>query len=135
MTRPAGVEIVPTRLGCTAVATSGVPPVRSLSGGQSDAHPPVHLILPPFSGVNTYTARPVPLTSTVPTPGTLWIERLLRPLLWVAMVVPEPVVVGAGATDDVLDALLPQAATSTASGAPRSTARDLIGLHPKLRET
>jgi hypothetical protein len=48
-------------------------PDGSTAGGHMAVQPPaaVQVTLPPFSDARTYRVRPLPLTRTVPSPGTL----------------------------------------------------------------
>ena len=129
MLPPEGFAMVPTKLGCTGEVVAGFPPASSKSGGHNDAHPPTHLIVPPFSGKNTYRVRPPPLVRIAPIPGALWVASLLIPPSAVLVVgVDALLVAGVAAGVDLLDdeLLLPQAAASSASGTTRSRAGDLI---------
>ena len=91
----------------------GLCPEDAVNGGHSEAQLPVHTTFPPFSGVNAYSVRPCALTSTLPKPEIIRVERA-------------PVVAGAlvAGVDDVaaevdlleLGLLLPHAAAIKASG-------------------
>jgi hypothetical protein len=82
-------------------------------GGHTAAHPPTHVTFWAWSGANAYSVRPLPSTSTVPTPGT---ERVFS---WTPLVEAGGFVVDAAAVadgEDELLLLLPQAAISSATG-------------------
>jgi hypothetical protein len=64
-------------------------PAETVNGGHTDAHPPVHAIVPPLSFVLRYNVIPLESTSTAPT-------VVLLPTPTVA-VVPGAVVAAAGA--------------------------------------
>jgi len=112
MLPPDGLATVPTSAGCTGEVLAGFPPEGARSGGHNDAHPPTHLTFPPFSGKNTYTVRPFPLTKTAPIPPA---TRCVAILFCAALVVDEVLGVAAG-VELLDDELLPQAAASRASG-------------------
>ena len=116
MLPPDGLATVPTSAACTGEVVAGFPPEGARSGGHNDAHPPTHLTFPPFSGKNTYTVRPFPLTKTAPIPpGTRCVAILVIPGC-AALLVDEVVCVAAGVELLNAELLLPQAAASRASG-------------------
>jgi hypothetical protein len=118
MLPPEGLATVPTSAGCTGEVVAGFPPDGAKSGGHIEAHPPTHLTFPPFSGRNTYTVSPLPLTRAAPIPpGTRWVAILVTPCA--ALVVDEPVGVAAGV--ERLDDELPQDAASRARGTTSGT--------------
>jgi hypothetical protein len=97
---PSGRMIVPN-VPLIIPVSDGSEPVTS-TGGQVEAHPPVHTIVLPVSLVLWYSVRPVLFARTVPMPET--------ESVWTESAVPD----GEPPPDDVLPLLRPHAARSRA---------------------
>ena len=123
---PDGLGSLETSGPLTPPASDGFCPAPIASGGQTDAQPPKHVTLLAPSGTNTYSVRPCPLTSTEPTPGSVFVESATAEAAGAVGVVFGVVAAGVGAVELVL-LLLPQAAASRASRLI-SNAADLLTL-------
>lgn len=127
-TSPEGLLTVPSREAWTPVpAMPDDIPEGTTTAGHTAVHPPVavQVTLPPFSDARTYSVRPFPSTSTVPTPGTLAAFTVTEALdaLDPPDVVVEPAAAGATVPVDVgvVDALLDDPHAAKRMAAPVTT--------------